>query len=107
MITASASATAILVHLAGSVALLIWAVRLVRTGAMRAFGGSLRQAPRRLHRNRFSAFGSGVGGDAGPAEFDRDDAADLLLRRPQPDRRRRWRWRCCSAPISARHWRPS
>lgn len=61
MITASASATAILVHLAGSVALLIWAVRLVRTGAMRAFGSSLRQTLQSFTGNRFSAFGSGVG----------------------------------------------
>ena len=41
---ASDNATTILIHLAGGVALLIWAVRLVRTGAMRAFGVSLRQA---------------------------------------------------------------
>lgn len=60
MITASASATAILVHLAGSVALLIWAVRLVRTGAMRAFGASLRKTLQTFTGNRFSAFGSGA-----------------------------------------------
>ncbi len=60
MITASASATAILVHLAGSVALLIWAVRLVRTGAMRAFGSSLRKTLQTFTGNRFSAFGSGA-----------------------------------------------
>lgn len=58
--TASESATAILIHLAGGVALLIWAVRLVRTGAMRAFGPSLRQALSTFTKNRFAAFGSGV-----------------------------------------------
>ena len=54
------SATNILIHLAGGVALLIWAVRLVRTGAMRAFGSQLRQALQSFTRNRFAAFGSGV-----------------------------------------------
>ena len=54
------SATTILIHLAGGVALLIWAVRLVRTGAMRAFGSHLRQALQSFTRNRFAAFGSGV-----------------------------------------------
>jgi len=60
MTSTSDSATAILIHLAGGVALLIWAVRLVRTGAMRAFGSSLRQALQSFTRNRFAAFGSGV-----------------------------------------------
>ncbi len=54
------SATMILFHLAGGVALLIWSVRLVRTGAMRAFGASLRQALQSFTRNRFAAFGSGA-----------------------------------------------
>jgi phosphate:Na+ symporter len=54
------SATTILIHLVGGVALLIWAVRLVRTGAMRAFGSQLRQALQSFTRNRFAAFGSGV-----------------------------------------------
>ena len=56
----SDNATTILIHLAGGVALLIWAVRLVRTGAMRAFGVSLRQALQSFTRNRFAAFGSGI-----------------------------------------------
>ncbi|MFJ5369172.1 Na/Pi cotransporter family protein [Bosea sp. CER48] len=56
----SESATNILIHLAGGVALLIWAVRLVRTGAMRAFGSQLRRALQSFTRNRFAAFGSGV-----------------------------------------------
>jgi phosphate:Na+ symporter len=59
--TINDSATTILIHLAGGVALLIWAVRLVRTGALRAFGGSLRQALARFTQNRVAAFGSGVG----------------------------------------------
>ena len=58
--TTSDNATAILIHLAGGVALLIWAVRLVRTGALRAFGSSLRQALATFTKNRFAAFGSGV-----------------------------------------------
>jgi phosphate:Na+ symporter len=58
--TTSDSATTILIHLAGGVALLIWSVRLVRTGAMRAFGSSLRQALQTFTKNRFAAFGSGA-----------------------------------------------
>ncbi|PTM39912.1 Na/Pi cotransporter family protein [Bosea sp. 124] len=58
--TTSDSATTILIHLAGGVALLIWSVRLVRTGAMRAFGSSLRQALQTFTQNRFAAFGSGA-----------------------------------------------
>ncbi|MBX9876225.1 MAG: Na/Pi cotransporter family protein, partial [Beijerinckiaceae bacterium] len=58
--TTNDSATMILFHLAGGVALLIWSVRLVRTGAMRAFGASLRQALQSFTRNRFAAFGSGA-----------------------------------------------
>lgn len=57
---AAESTTAILIHLAGSVALLIWAVRLVRTGATRAFGSSLRQAIARFTGNRVSAMASGA-----------------------------------------------
>lgn len=57
---AAESTTAILIHLAGSVALLIWAVRLVRTGATRAFGPSLRQGLARFAGNRVSAMASGA-----------------------------------------------
>lgn len=57
---AAESTTAILIHLAGAVALLIWAVRLVRTGATRAFGSSLRQAIARFTGNRVSAMASGA-----------------------------------------------
>lgn len=58
---ATESPTAILIHLAGGVALLIWAVRLVRTGAMRAFGSSLRHALSRFTSNRLAALASGAG----------------------------------------------
>lgn len=58
--TPSDSATTILIHLAGGVALLIWAVRLVRTGATRAFGTSLRYALSTFTRSRFTAFLSGI-----------------------------------------------
>ena len=54
------SATAMLIHLGGCIALLLWAVRLVRTGAMRAFGAQMRQILQRFTHNRFAAFGSGV-----------------------------------------------
>ncbi|WP_439497312.1 Na/Pi cotransporter family protein [Bosea sp. (in: a-proteobacteria)] len=54
------STTSVLIHLAGSVALLIWAVRLVRTGATRAFGSSLRQALSRFTQNRVAALASGA-----------------------------------------------
>lgn len=57
---AADSTTSILIHLAGAVALLIWAVRLVRTGATRAFGSSLRQALARFTQNRVSAMASGT-----------------------------------------------
>jgi phosphate:Na+ symporter len=58
--TMGESATTILIHLVGGVALLIWAVRLVRTGAMRAFGASLRRTLQSFTKNRFAAFGSGI-----------------------------------------------
>lgn len=58
--SAADSTTSILIHLAGAVALLIWAVRLVRTGATRAFGPSLRQALGRFTQNRVSAMASGA-----------------------------------------------
>ncbi len=60
MMTSSDSATTVLIHLAGGVALLIWAVRLVRTGAMRAFGSSLRHALSTFTQNRAAAFASGI-----------------------------------------------
>jgi phosphate:Na+ symporter len=51
----------LLLQLAGSVALLLWGLRMVRTGTMRAFGGNLRAALAAALGNRVSAFGCGLG----------------------------------------------
>ena len=50
-----------ILNMAGAAALLIWAVRLVRTGFERAFGGQLRLWLRRSTSNRFAAAASGAG----------------------------------------------
>jgi phosphate:Na+ symporter len=55
------SALLFILNIAGAAALLIWAVRLVRTGFERAFGGQLRLWLRRSTSNRFAAAASGVG----------------------------------------------
>ena len=44
----------------GSVALLLWGVRMVRTGLTRAFGATLRRAIGLCARNRFTAFLGGI-----------------------------------------------
>ena len=49
-----------LVSLAGSVALLLWGVRMVQTGVQRAFGARLRSALGRALRNRLKAFLAGA-----------------------------------------------
>jgi len=49
-----------IVRIAGAAALLIWSVRLVRTGVERAFVVQLRQWLRRSARSRFLAAGTGV-----------------------------------------------
>ncbi len=46
------SGSVIFLHLAGAVALLLWATRLVRTGIERAYGGFLRQRLRKALGNR-------------------------------------------------------
>jgi phosphate:Na+ symporter len=51
----------VILHLAGAVALLLWSVRMVRTGVTRAFGADLRQAIARWTGNRFAAFAAGIG----------------------------------------------
>ncbi len=53
--------TTVLLHLVGSVALLLWGVRMVRTGMSRAFGALLRRALANGTKNRFTAFGMGLG----------------------------------------------
>jgi phosphate:Na+ symporter len=50
-----------LINLAGSVALLLWGVHMVRTGVQRAFGARLRNALGSALRNRFAAFAAGLG----------------------------------------------
>ncbi|MCL4768560.1 MAG: Na/Pi cotransporter family protein [Hyphomicrobiaceae bacterium] len=51
----------LLLTLVGGVALLLWGVRMVRTGLTRAFGAPLRSILNRASRNRLTAFGAGVG----------------------------------------------
>ena len=49
-----------LTHIAGAAALLIWSVRLVRTGVERGFSNALRGWIRHSAKNRFLATGSGL-----------------------------------------------
>ncbi len=51
--------TAVIVNLLGGVALLLWGVRMVRTGVMRAWGDALRNFIEHRLGNRLSAFGAG------------------------------------------------
>src|ERR1700747_1097216 len=50
-----------ILNLVGSVALLLWGVRMVRTGLTRAFGPPLRRVSAACSKNRFPAFSGGVG----------------------------------------------
>lgn len=50
----------ILLNIAGGVALLLWATRMIRTGILRAYGAELRRALGRATRNRLSACGTGL-----------------------------------------------
>lgn len=50
----------ILLLLLGSVALLLWGVRMVRTGMLRAYGTLLRRALGTASRQRINAFGGGI-----------------------------------------------
>ncbi|HEX2529339.1 MAG TPA: Na/Pi cotransporter family protein [Geminicoccus sp.] len=52
--------TDILLHLLGGAALLLWGVRMVRTGMTRAFGASLRHFLGQAVQNRFIGFGAGL-----------------------------------------------
>ena len=54
-------ATHALIDLLGEVALLLWGVHMVRTGAMRGFGGDLRRLLGRALRNRLAACLVGAG----------------------------------------------
>ena len=60
----------------GSVALLLWGVRMVRTGLTRAFGATLRRAIAACSRNRFTAF---LGGLAITGLLQSSTATALLL----------------------------
>ena len=48
--------TAVIVNLLGGIALLLWGVRMVRTGVMRAWGDRLRNFIEHRVGNRVSAF---------------------------------------------------
>ena len=50
-----------MINLIGAIALLLWAMRMVRTGMTRAFGGTLRLILGRHLSNRFAAFLAGLG----------------------------------------------
>jgi phosphate:Na+ symporter len=50
----------LLVELVGAVALLLWGVRMVRTGMTRAFGALLRRALAVCARSRLTSFGAGL-----------------------------------------------
>ncbi len=54
-----------LLDLAGSVALLLWGMRMIQTGVQRAFGARLRGFLDRALRNRLTAFVAGIGVTAG------------------------------------------
>ncbi|WP_419902306.1 Na/Pi cotransporter family protein [Kiloniella sp.] len=51
----------LLLKIAGGVALLLWATRMVRTGVMRAYGSQLRRFLGSATRNTVSSFGMGIG----------------------------------------------
>ena len=53
--------TLVLLDLMGGVALLLWGLHMVQSGIMRAFGPDLRRLLSRALRNRFAAFGGGLG----------------------------------------------
>ncbi|MDP1752248.1 MAG: Na/Pi cotransporter family protein [Reyranella sp.] len=65
-----------ILNVLGSVALLLWGVRMVRTGLTRAFGATLRRAIAACSRNRFTAF---VGGLAITGLLQSSTATALLL----------------------------
>jgi phosphate:Na+ symporter len=56
----SMSGGAILINLLGGVALLLWGLRMVRTGVTRSFGHDLQHLLGRSLRNRFAAFTTGL-----------------------------------------------
>jgi phosphate:Na+ symporter len=53
--------TQVLLEIAGAVALLLWGVRMVRTGVTRAYGADLRKIVGVCSRSRLKAFATGLG----------------------------------------------
>src|SRR3978361_1065358 len=51
----------VLLDLMGGVALLLWGLHMVHSGILRAFGSALRVLLARALKNRFAAFGAGIG----------------------------------------------
>ena len=51
----------VLLDLMGGVALLLWGLHMVHSGILRAFGPDLRWFLGKALRNRFAAFGAGLG----------------------------------------------
>ena len=70
----------VLLDLMGGVALLLWGLHMVLSGVLRAFGPDLRRFLGKALRNRFTAFGAGLGFDGGHAEQHRDRADDRVAR---------------------------
>jgi len=55
------SATSVLIHLFGEIALLLWGITMVNSGVQRAFGSDLRWILGMALRTRFQAFLAGIG----------------------------------------------
>jgi len=55
------TATEVIIQLTGGVALLLWGLRMVRTGVTRAYGAGLRRSLGNALGNRFAALASGIG----------------------------------------------
>ncbi len=55
------SVTMVLIQLLGAIVLLLWGMRMVRTGVQRAYGSNLRQFLGEWLSNRFAAFTAGLG----------------------------------------------
>ncbi|KOF15308.1 hypothetical protein AC244_23635 [Ensifer adhaerens] len=58
------SGTFVIVELLGGVALLLWGVRMVRTGVMRGWGDRLQRFVEQRLSNRLTAFGGGIAATA-------------------------------------------
>ena len=63
------SATAVLIHLLGEIALLLWGINMVNSGVQRAFGSDLRWILGVGLKTRLRAFLAGLGVFDGPERF--------------------------------------